>query len=700
MSSLSREDGIEYEVYWTKYESDESSSEAFIPGLTQNNKMKSSKLNEKRVNSTKSNSVKQRRLKSDKENSNMKEDRDKPSLKDLCAEDKTRVANLIRELAKTGREKDNATNELESERKKYHLQEQQSKEQLKLLEKERDTVKKHYVDCQQLLAQYQKELNEEQLKVAEAVEKNREKEKALKAAQEMAEQKAALAAKVDAEKEREIAEKAAQIVAEKEIADQKRSLIAENERFAMYQNGDQNRSRQNRTKSSHQNHSTVGPPKVHTKIPVEGEFYPAMTSTNRTKLVGEFYPAMTSTNRAQHNGEFYPVMISTNQLHHHLSQNIPPQSKELRNQANNLKDPNWFVNDVEDPRRSVEEFHALEAQVDDTPTLEDGFTPMLPVERQEYNDTAPEYRQSYMHLTSEQRWNELLQHRKKLRDEQEWLRRKLHEQEELLKHRHKVETHVATKPLTPAHLLSEQHSEPGWPVSPSRPTPSHRKSEPVSTQNMRNGHPDERINSGYLSRAFSSHQPGSRRLVSEPRHKAVAMDERDVIAKQNHLHTPPSKQTVIMKDKGCSPLYVEREIQTTLKQTGGESRDRVLDSNRYKTDTRYMENRSLLKDIVDTVENIGITGYDTSQDPPEVQRHLSMQKDQLSSTQRTLYMQDQPSFQPRPLSSIFQNPLSSGQQNPFAIQSQTFSNSDLLDIPGDDDTAEESQILQDIFFLK
>ena len=44
------------------------------------------------------------------------------SLKDLCPEDKERVANLIRELAKAGEEKEATANQLDDERKQFVFQ--------------------------------------------------------------------------------------------------------------------------------------------------------------------------------------------------------------------------------------------------------------------------------------------------------------------------------------------------------------------------------------------------------------------------------------------------------------------------------------------------------------------------------------------------------------------------------------------------
>ncbi|KAL8591847.1 hypothetical protein ACOMHN_044343 [Nucella lapillus] len=77
------------------------------------------------------------------------------SLKDLCVEDKRRIANLIRELAKVGEEREKAREDLEKERRSYELQILKLVEQQEQILRERQEVEKHLQECQQLLAQSQ-----------------------------------------------------------------------------------------------------------------------------------------------------------------------------------------------------------------------------------------------------------------------------------------------------------------------------------------------------------------------------------------------------------------------------------------------------------------------------------------------------------------------------------------------------------------
>ncbi|XP_076439070.1 uncharacterized protein LOC143277970 isoform X2 [Babylonia areolata] len=77
------------------------------------------------------------------------------SLKDLCVEDKQRIANLIRELAKVGEEREKAREDLERERRSYEEQILKLVEQQEQILRERQEVEKHLQECQQLLAQSQ-----------------------------------------------------------------------------------------------------------------------------------------------------------------------------------------------------------------------------------------------------------------------------------------------------------------------------------------------------------------------------------------------------------------------------------------------------------------------------------------------------------------------------------------------------------------
>ncbi|KAK7095947.1 uncharacterized protein [Littorina saxatilis] len=77
------------------------------------------------------------------------------SLKDLCVEDKQRIANLIKELAKVGEEREKAREELDRERRDYERQILKLVEQQEQILKERQECERHLEECQQILAQSQ-----------------------------------------------------------------------------------------------------------------------------------------------------------------------------------------------------------------------------------------------------------------------------------------------------------------------------------------------------------------------------------------------------------------------------------------------------------------------------------------------------------------------------------------------------------------
>ncbi|XP_033124187.1 trichohyalin-like [Anneissia japonica] len=720
----------------------------------------------------------------------------KPSLKDLRPEDKTRIANLIRELAKTGREKDNATNELESERKKYQLQEKQSKEQLELVANERDTVKQHYIECQKLLAQYQNQLRAEQEKAEEAVKKASEQAELAQAQQKMAEQNAAWTAQMAVEKER-----LTMLSKERSPAKPRNNTIRDDQQYSDAEkmiytapNGVHNlRDLQHRLNSRHPTHQIHDIQHRVTNNPTE-KLHP----DDPEDVPLPFNPALTSTNRSQH-------VLSRNSQSLQTSKTLVHQSH-----PNHFKDEQWSVNDVADPRRSADKFHILEPQIDETPTFEDEVTPMSPVERQVYNDTAPQYRKVYERMTPDQRWNELLLHREKLRQEQDWLRQKLHEQEELLQQR-KVEK--TFKHGTQHHLMSintEQYQEPEWQpkVQTTKDVPNDydlKDFDKVSNsrrlmQKSRISEPsDELMYEDSNSRTRTStqsnqHYNRTRNHVTTQNHKLLTRKARGkYLPFQNENKVPSSK--VSMADKGSSPLYVNRETQTLSKEKYGDiaaqsdrrlldiscdmtspsesrgldgshhitapsarrgldvscqvtapSESRGLDGSHHITAPsarrgldvscqvtapserrgldvshgrefvpRYMENTSLLKDIVDTVEVTHSSRFDpllvdcepvpAQQNPLLVQRNPPSIHHDPQSIQR-----DPPSIHQGP-PTVHRDPPSF-QQDPPSVQRiitsrvapsrKTFSSPDLFDIPGDEeiDKIEESQILEDIFFLK
>ncbi|XP_005990617.1 protein hinderin [Latimeria chalumnae] len=86
-------------------------------------------------------------------------------LKDLCPEDKRRIANLINELARVSEEKEETKERLKSEQESFEKKIRQLEEQNELIVKEREGLQQQYRECQELLKLYQQYLSEQQAKV-------------------------------------------------------------------------------------------------------------------------------------------------------------------------------------------------------------------------------------------------------------------------------------------------------------------------------------------------------------------------------------------------------------------------------------------------------------------------------------------------------------------------------------------------------
>ena len=83
------------------------------------------------------------------------------SLKDLSSEDKKRVANLIKELARAGEERKLAVNALHQERSIFQGKEESLKRQQERLIAERDELREKILEYQFLINQYSKQLQHE-----------------------------------------------------------------------------------------------------------------------------------------------------------------------------------------------------------------------------------------------------------------------------------------------------------------------------------------------------------------------------------------------------------------------------------------------------------------------------------------------------------------------------------------------------------
>lgn len=96
------------------------------------------------------------------------EEKDAPkglvTLKDLCAEDKQRVANLIKELARVDEEKESALSQLAQQKVSYEDQTRILATEREKMRLEREGVEAQLRECQKLLEKYQKTLKEQQEK--------------------------------------------------------------------------------------------------------------------------------------------------------------------------------------------------------------------------------------------------------------------------------------------------------------------------------------------------------------------------------------------------------------------------------------------------------------------------------------------------------------------------------------------------------
>ncbi|XP_051533306.1 protein hinderin-like isoform X1 [Myxocyprinus asiaticus] len=96
---------------------------------------------------------------------NIAQAKSKPSLKDLCPEDKRRIANLIQELARVSEEKEESVQKLRDEQETFENKIQQLEQQNQLIVQERESLQQQYRECQELLGLYQQYLSQQQEKL-------------------------------------------------------------------------------------------------------------------------------------------------------------------------------------------------------------------------------------------------------------------------------------------------------------------------------------------------------------------------------------------------------------------------------------------------------------------------------------------------------------------------------------------------------
>ncbi|XP_060066036.1 protein hinderin-like [Ylistrum balloti] len=91
------------------------------------------------------------------------------SLKDLPLEEKKRIANLIKELARVGDEKEKAIDQLHTERNQFEKQVLQLVDQQERILNEREVIQNQLFQCQDLLARYQDKIEQKQQEVIDLI---------------------------------------------------------------------------------------------------------------------------------------------------------------------------------------------------------------------------------------------------------------------------------------------------------------------------------------------------------------------------------------------------------------------------------------------------------------------------------------------------------------------------------------------------
>ncbi|CAB1440790.1 unnamed protein product [Pleuronectes platessa] len=90
-------------------------------------------------------------------------------LKDLCSEDKRRIANLIEELARVSEEKEESVKRLKDEQGHFEQKIHKLEQHNVVIAEERESLQHQYRECQELLGLYQTYLSQQQAKLNESI---------------------------------------------------------------------------------------------------------------------------------------------------------------------------------------------------------------------------------------------------------------------------------------------------------------------------------------------------------------------------------------------------------------------------------------------------------------------------------------------------------------------------------------------------
>ncbi|CAJ1051522.1 protein hinderin [Xyrichtys novacula] len=90
-------------------------------------------------------------------------------MKDLCPEDKRRIAHLVEELARVSGEREESVQRLKDEQETFECKIQQLEQQNLIIAQERESLQQQYKECQELLGLYQQYLTQQQAKLNQSI---------------------------------------------------------------------------------------------------------------------------------------------------------------------------------------------------------------------------------------------------------------------------------------------------------------------------------------------------------------------------------------------------------------------------------------------------------------------------------------------------------------------------------------------------
>ncbi|XP_063952799.1 uncharacterized protein LOC129257524 isoform X2 [Lytechinus pictus] len=419
------------------------SSEANFSSLT--NKQKTSMYHSQKKKGVVTSSVIKSSLKSENLSKVNKQSttKEQPSLKDLKPEDKKRIANLIKELAKIGEEKEVAKEQLEVERKENEMKTRNLQAQIQAILCERENIQQQYLECQKLLSSYQSKVSQEQKNTSDPVHDGSSSQKGHKSKDGWSPLK---------ESVRTISPTSDHPPSK---ADQE---FVELQSVPVYPSDEKSRFPKDDLTGHRRSGGPDGSYSTNKHVISEKQFNPVLSSTHRKHHRSRIPSSGAEDMRAAQSGNSlngFPSLQA--QRHgepslsdsHHLSTVHGSNRKISRSQdtflpMTEVTDDSAITPTLHAPRRERREVRNSSErtswvslpEVDGQPAYSYELHEQGPGASETYSGSIShqkrEERKDYRSLTPEQRQRQLGSLKEKLQQEQEWLQHKLQEQEHLL----------------------------------------------------------------------------------------------------------------------------------------------------------------------------------------------------------------------------------------------------------------------------